>query len=91
MKTFSELKNKGLVYDASGVENPNAWLWGQSGLHSKVYYPIEKLDQWHLHDAAVCLMKAIDPNRVMSLDEFVDAVDMTEPQRQACLSLLLLF
>ena len=37
--TYSELIKKGLVFDASGIDNPNDYLW-EKGIFNDVYYPI---------------------------------------------------
>jgi hypothetical protein len=36
--TWSQIKNK--IHDASGIENPEDYLWGIIG---GIYYPIEKI------------------------------------------------
>ena len=40
MKTYNEIVNTKTPFDASGIDNPNNYLWVQSGINTNVYYPI---------------------------------------------------
>lgn len=40
MKTFEEILKYKNVFDASGIENPNEWLWRRI---NNIYYPFKKL------------------------------------------------
>lgn len=42
MKTYSFIQVKDFVHDASGVDNPNNYLWYKN--ESGIYYPIFKED-----------------------------------------------
>lgn len=45
MEFWSTAKNK--VHDASGIENPNDWMWGiPENSITKILYPICRVEEW---------------------------------------------
>ena len=44
MKTYKQIREKGYIFDASGIDNPYNWLWDNPGI-TNVYYPVKKLNQ----------------------------------------------
>ena len=40
--TFNEVKKREVIFDASGVENPNEWLWDTHSTTTEVYYPVRR-------------------------------------------------
>lgn len=43
MKRFDEIKNQ--PHDASGLDNPNEWLWQRLSENVPIWYPAKKIDK----------------------------------------------
>lgn len=43
--TFQDVLDSGKTFDASGIDNPNDWLWVFGGVGAQVYYPSQKIDE----------------------------------------------
>ena len=43
MITFKQVKEKGYVWDGSGIDNPNDWLWGTTEL-TDIYFPMTTIE-----------------------------------------------
>tara|TARA_R100000664_G_C2708298_1_gene106029 strand:+ start:628 stop:777 length:150 start_codon:yes stop_codon:yes gene_type:complete len=39
MITFAQVKERGHVWDGSGIDNPHDWLWDTTGL-TNIYFPV---------------------------------------------------
>lgn len=45
MKRFHEINHPGIIFDASGLENPADWLWEKSVVGVNIWYPAKKIEK----------------------------------------------
>lgn len=66
MKLFIDIKK--FVFDASGIENPNLYFWGNQSGTINVYYPIREVEYDDLNEIVRDFI-SVNNLPMLSLDE----------------------
>lgn len=76
MKRFDEIK--GQCHDASGLDNPNEWMWQQASANVTIWYPVQKIEKNGEKFSEESFIESIDDGWNSGGHIFLDTITMKD-------------
>ncbi len=76
MKRFDEIK--GQCHDASGLDNPNEWMWQQASANVTIWYPVQKIEKNESKFSEESFIEDVDDGWNSGGHIFLDTITMKD-------------